>query len=97
MALAAPGDRIAQCGSPGREFSGTDRLAEGRTELTAVRGEEPEPDALHPAARAAAPIAPRPRKARLLVWPGSLASRVMAVRMPGPAAPRKRTRKVRAL
>jgi hypothetical protein len=95
MALAAPGDRIAQCGSPGREFSGTERLAEGRTELIAVRGEDPA--ALHPAARAAAPIAPSPRKARLLVRPGSLASRLMAARMPGLATPRKRTRKVQVL
>jgi hypothetical protein len=95
MALAAPADRMAQCGSPGREFSGTEALAVGRTELAARRAEEPEPDALHPAARAAAPIAPSPRKARLVVWPGSLVSRVMPARMPGRAAPRKQTRKVR--
>src|SRR5580692_7458607 len=96
IASAGPRWRISQRGSPGSEFSATARRC--GTELAArAAGAELEPEALQLAAAARAPNAPSPRKARLLVSAGPLASPIMADRMhqpchnrkPGPVAVRR--------
>src|ERR1700751_3956335 len=96
IAFAAPRWRISQCGSPGSEFSATSRrpvLARG----VAPAAGGPGLLVLHPDAAARAPIAPRPRKARLLAPPcGLLPSRVMADRRHPHGGPRKQDARSRS-
>ena len=77
----APRWRIAQCGSPGSEFSATAPSPRRRGRRRPAGGAARGCRCCTRTRRPATPSAPKPRNARLLVPPGPVPSRVMADRM----------------